>query len=145
MKEKFQKIYESMAQKGKAPVALFALLRMDDLVNKWSVVYAHESGKTEQFGKEIFNDLLEEIKKELTADDLNQIARIVGLDTEDHLAKSLLRYQTGDKISNEQVNGNFVHEGYVFKSQRNKEQVEKAIPSVASESVSQEPKARDSE
>ena len=106
-----------MDKKGGTPVVLFAVLKMDDLADKWTVVYADESETLDtENRKKIFGNLLDEIKKELSADDINLIARVGVFTAKDHLIESLLRYQTGAKISNEKVNGNFVHDGYIIKA-----------------------------
>lgn len=127
MKEKFQKILESMNKKGQTPVALFALLKMDDLDDKWTVIYADESELMDSQKKnEIFGRLLDEIKKELSSDELNLIARVGVFMSKDHLIQALLKYQSRKTIFNEKVNGNFVHEGYIFKAVGDGEQNEKA-------------------
>lgn len=115
MIEKFNKILESMNAKGMIPVVLFAILKMDDLEDKWTVIYADDSSVLDESGKNlIFTKLLNEIKKEFTNSDLEQIARIAIFQTSDYLIQALLDYKTGQKISNKKVNGNFIHEGYII-------------------------------
>lgn len=116
MKEEFKTILDSMSTKGEKPTALLALLKMDDLNDKWTVVYADESSSlTNEQKNAIFSRLLEEIKKKIQPEELNQIARIGIFTVKDHLVQSLLHYKTGAIIKGEKVNGNFIHEGYIIK------------------------------
>lgn len=106
-----------MTVKGQAPVALFALLKMDELQDRWTIIYANESEKlTEGEKNTIFVALLDEIKKELAPEELAQIAKVGVFSLDEHLVQSLLHYKTDQTIVNQKVNGNFVHEGYIIMS-----------------------------
>src|SRR3989344_5503430 len=77
MLEKFRTIFNSLSVKGRNPVALFAIMKMDDLEDKWTVIYADESSSSSEQEKNlIFSFILNEMKKILSAEELNQIARI---------------------------------------------------------------------
>jgi len=123
MLEKFRTIFNSLSVKGRNPVALFAIMKMDDLEDKWTVIYADESSSSSEQEKNlIFSFILNEMKKILSAEELNQIARISVFTTKEHLVRSLLSFQTGARISNQKVNGNFVHEGYIIKGSEDSNQ-----------------------
>ena len=116
-----------MDAKGGVPVVLFALLKMDDVTDRWTIIYADDTATlTEEHRKEIFDNLLAKSKEILTPEELSSIARIAIFTKNDHLVSSLLRYQSGAKIQTEKVNGNFVHEGYIIKASASSELSEKA-------------------
>lgn len=117
MKEKFKKILASLTTKGRSPVALFAVLKMDELQDRWTIIYANEAETlTEEEKNAIFVELLTEVKKELTPEELAQIAKIGVLGLNDHLTQSLLKFKSDQTIISQKVNGNFVHEGYIIMS-----------------------------
>lgn len=114
MVEKFKQILQEIV-KSKGPVGIFAVMMMDDLTDKWSVLvsapWADESNSKEAF-KFIFGLLL----KHLDDEERNSIARIGILDKEEHLAKLLLERKKDSEINNEKVNGNMIHYGYILES-----------------------------
>lgn len=130
-----------MDAKGRTSVALLAILKMDELTDRWTVIYADESAElSEENRKQIFSDLLTEMKTNLSAEELSSIARIAVFNTKEHLVQSLLRYQTGVKIQSEKINGNFVHEGYIIKAATTVAQVEK-VDTSALENATEKVKA----
>lgn len=115
MVEKFKKILEKI-KKERGHVTLFALLRMDELTNKWTIIISAPWAK--EGDKEIFKYLLSVIKEELQKDELGTIARL-GIFPRDHHFIQLLLEQQPDKVmQNEQINGNLVHEGYIVEQNK---------------------------
>ncbi|MEX1111841.1 MAG: hypothetical protein WEC84_00100 [Candidatus Andersenbacteria bacterium] len=94
---------------------LFALLKMDEYVDKWTIVIV-ASWFTEENRDQEFNKLLMLLKKNLDPEELYSIGRVAILDNNDHLAVELLKRKSGSQIENERINGNEVHEGFVVKS-----------------------------
>jgi hypothetical protein len=131
MIEKFKTILNELNAKGQIPVAVFAFLKMDDVEDRWTIVFADESASlTDEEKNTRFNRLLIEIRKFLDPNELSQIARVAVFSINEHLIQSLLHYQTGAKLVNEKVNGNFVHEGYIIKSAESGSQDDKnSLPS----------------
>src|SRR3989344_6989601 len=114
MVDKLKTILEEMKSANK-PVWLFAILKMDELVNKWSVVMSAPWITTEKERVNEFNYVLGLIKSHLNDQELASIARLALLPREDHLVRELLRKQPDEKIEG-QINGNLVHEGLVIES-----------------------------
>lgn len=114
LKEVLKQISENRSE-----VSLFALLKMDELTEKWTVVlsapWINNSTRDETFYQ--IRDLL---LKVLSKDELQTIARIGLYETGEHLIELLIdRYNDGDYIaSDEKVNGNLIHEGYILASKR---------------------------
>ncbi len=115
MNDKFKTILELIESETGVSAVLFVLLKMDDITDRWTVLYADSSINSES-RKNMFNILLEKMKMVLTAEELSSIARIGIFSIKDHLTECLLRYQSGVILKNEKINGNFIHEGFVIKS-----------------------------
>lgn len=117
MVDKFRTILSELNTNHK-PVWLLALLKMDDIVDRWSVIisapWIKETDRNAQFSY-----ILGLIKERLTQDEMFSIARIVFLSKDDHLVEELLKRGTGEKIDNEPVNGNTVHDGVIIESNPN--------------------------
>ncbi|MDE1970242.1 MAG: hypothetical protein KGI50_01565 [Patescibacteria group bacterium] len=113
MVEKFKKILEKM-ETAKGGVFLFALMKMDELTDKWTVVLCAPWAK--EGDAEIFKYVLNLIQSEFSQEELSTIARIGLFSKTDHLIGELMKYNSDTSISNEKVNGNQVHYGYIIKS-----------------------------
>lgn len=95
-------------------VALFAVLKMDDLVDRWSILVS-AYWINDDNRKDIFSDLIATLQQELDAEELSEIARIVFYRPEEHLIQLFLeQFESGQHIKEDaKVNGNVVHEGYI--------------------------------
>lgn len=114
--EKFNGILADM-KRSQGDVALFALMKMDELTDKWTVVL---SSPWAQEGDEVvFKYVFELIKKTLLPEELSTIARIAIYSQTDHLIELLLKFNSGASIMNEKINGNQVHEGYIIEANQN--------------------------
>uniref|UniRef100_A0A6H1ZPV7 Uncharacterized protein n=1 Tax=viral metagenome TaxID=1070528 RepID=A0A6H1ZPV7_9ZZZZ len=114
MVEKMNKVLEKLDAQGKQ-VWLFAILKMDELVDKWSLIFSAPWDNVQNRDLE-FKNILSLVKEELDKEELYSIARVAFLKKEDHLVQELLKKNSGDKIDNETINGNIIHEGYVIAS-----------------------------
>jgi len=114
MVDKLKEILKTMKLEGN-PVWLFAFLKMDEIVDKWSLIisapWVNEENREEKF-KYIINLL----KSNLNEEELSSIARIVVLSKDSYLSQELLKKKSGDLIKDEKINGNIVHDGQVIES-----------------------------
>lgn len=99
---------------GKGEVALFALMKMDDLTDKWTVILSAPWAKESDVG--IFKYILNLIKSELSVEELPEIARVSIFPKTDHFVELLLKYKSGATITDQKLNGNQIHEGYILES-----------------------------
>ena len=88
MVEKFNEILKEIEeQKGK--VILFAIIKTNDLSDKWSVVFCAELAKDNN-RDEVFSFIGDLFKKTLTQEENESIARIGIYQKDDYVVKSLL-------------------------------------------------------
>jgi len=113
MVEELKKICQILKERGR-PVWLFASLKMDEL-SEWSLVISAPWLNESNRGKE-FENILNLLKENMTDDKLSSIARISFLAKDDRLVEELLRKKPDDKIEEEKVNGNIIHEGFIIES-----------------------------
>ena len=125
MVEDFKKILDILKEKNK-PVWLFACLKMDEFIDKWSLVisapWINESNKDAEF-----ENTLNIVKQNMGNELISSIARIVLLDKDDHLIQELLKKSSGDEIKDEKVNGNIIHSGFIVEANPNLEWKENKI------------------
>lgn len=116
--DRFKNILANIVSK-KGDVSVFALLKMDDLTDKWTVILA-APWVTDTDRGEIFFLLREEMVTNLETEELQTIARFGIWPTSEHLISLLLdNYTQGDYISQDtQINGNLIHEGYILASNK---------------------------
>lgn len=116
MPDKYKKVIAKFSEKnGKKPIVLFAILKMDELVDKWSIVLSTD-WIDEDNNKNAFNDLISVMQEELDSGELNEIARIVIYHRDEHLVELMLKqFREGQHIEEDaRVNGNVIHEGYII-------------------------------
>lgn len=118
MVEKFKTIL-SKIQTDKGDVSLFGVLKMDELLDKWTVLLS-APWSTEATKKEDFEYVRNLIKNTLTSEEFSNVARLGILSKDAHLIELLLKYQSDTEITNEtKLNGNVVHQGYILVSNSN--------------------------
>jgi len=117
MVEEFTKILNILTKQNK-PVWLFACLKMDEFVDKWSLIFS-APWITEENGRTELLEILEITKKNLNDENLSSIARIVFMSKDEHLIEELLKKNSGEEINDERINGNIIHEGYIIESNPN--------------------------
>ena len=117
MVEKFQIILDDI-QTTKSPITLLALLKMDEFIDKWTVVFcapwALDDNRAEAF--EIVKGA---VLKNLEPEEISEIGRIGIFPKSEHLIQELLQYQSGTKLENKKVNGNTVHLAHIIFSNPN--------------------------
>src|SRR3990167_191685 len=87
MVDKFKKILEEMKKQG--TVTLFAILKMDDLTDKWSVLIS-APWISDANRKQVFADIVGLIKKEMLPEEAANIARVLIVPEGNHLVSELL-------------------------------------------------------
>jgi hypothetical protein len=117
MVEKFRTILAKIIQ-AKGAVTFFGIMKMDDLVDKWSVVLC-APWATEATHDETFRYILDLIRENVEAAELNSIARISIFSKEEHLIQLLLQFKKDAVIENQKINGNLIHQAYVLESNQN--------------------------
>lgn len=117
MVEKMRQFAHELSE-ARSDICLFAILKMDDLVDKWSVVLVSPTlDKADVESKKVFfNDVLSSLREKLTEEEMGEIARLVLYPLDDHLSHNLMKYKKGAVINDEQVNGNYVFKGYILES-----------------------------
>jgi hypothetical protein len=114
MVEKLRTIVIALKKDNK-PFWIFAILKMDELIDKWSLVVA-APWITPENHNEIFGLILNQIKNSLEPSELATIARLSLLNKNDHLIEELLKRASGTEIREEKINGNIVHQGTIIES-----------------------------
>lgn len=117
----FKKILDELKLEG--TVYLFAVLRMDDLTDKWSLLLSAPwiDSKNDEDKKIFFGSLIRLLDKHLSREELDKIARISLMGVTDHLAQELLNYSSGSHIGGDasvRINGNMIHEAYILESNK---------------------------
>lgn len=118
MVDKFKTILDEI-KRSKGEVVLFALMRMDDLADRWTIVLSAPWAK--EGNPDIFKYILNLVKFALSPEEFATIARISIFPKTDHFIELLLKYSNGALIANEKINGNQIHEGYIIESNPNLE------------------------
>jgi hypothetical protein len=113
MVEKFKQILAELEKKGK--ISLFAVLKMDNYVDKWSIVLCGEN--LIPGNKESFSSVVKTFNNLLTEDEKNLIARLGIFDVDDYIPQLFVNYKSGTEILKEtKINGFVVYEGYILVS-----------------------------
>lgn len=114
MVEEFQKILESI-EKEKGEVTIFALLKMDEFVDKWTVVFC-ASWATDANRTETFELIRKNIIRTLKPEEVSEIARISIYPETEHFIQELTQFKSGAIIESRRINGNTVHYANIIKS-----------------------------
>lgn len=115
MVDKFKEILTQVEKKHNK-VLLFALIKMDELTNKWSVVIS-ASWITSENRKEIFKELVNIMNEKLTPEESITIARIGMFAQNENIVQELLQYKKDTHLHEKvQINGNIIHEAHILAS-----------------------------
>lgn len=117
MVETLQKILGDL-KKANKPVWLFAALKMDEMIDRWSIIVA-APWINSQNRNVAFKEIVDLIVSSLESTDVALIARMSLLNRDDHLVQELLKRKTGDILKDEKVNGNLIHSGVIIESNPN--------------------------
>jgi disulfide oxidoreductase YuzD len=119
--EKLREIKKEIEQ-SKGTVSLFAILKIDELTDKWTVILSASWVKPSEF-KDTFLYLRGLLLARLDQDQRHSIARMGIFEPNNHLVQMLLDKYQGDEYidSDEAVNGNLIHEGYILVASKEKQ------------------------
>jgi hypothetical protein len=117
MVEKFKKILENI-ERANGAVSIFALLKMDEFVDKWTVVFC-APWATDDNRSDVFEKIRTEIVSALTPEEIGEIARIAIYPNTEHFIQELMQYKADTIIENKKINGNTVHYANIIKSESN--------------------------
>lgn len=107
----------SQIESERGAVSLFALFKMDDVVEKWTILLG-ASWINDDNSMEVFNILRTKMIQSFTSEERSSIARMGIYNSSSHLIKELSHYKTGVSITERtRINGNIIHEGIVIKSE----------------------------
>lgn len=116
MVEKFREILRKIVEK-KGQVTLFAILKMDDLIDRWTVVLS-APWSTEDTRKEDFELIKTLIIEILNEEERATVARIGIFQKEEQIIRALSQYKQGSLITDTvKINGSVVHEAYILYSE----------------------------
>lgn len=116
MEEKMKIVLDKLKEKW-GNVSVFAIMKMDDFVDKWSVILSVPAVTAEN-RTEVFEFVRKLLIEELDPKDVRAIAQIGLLQKDDHLIQQLLQYQTGATIEDKKLNGNMIHKALILASDR---------------------------
>lgn len=120
MVEKLQKIAKKIKQE-KGSLTLLAILKIDDLVDTWSILFSAEwmntENKIEMKGN--FSYLFNLLESTFSSEELRLIARIGIFPKDYYLIKELSNFKTGAHVTDTtQINGNTIHEAHIIYSKK---------------------------
>jgi len=100
-------------------LGLFAMLKMDEIVDKWSLLFAaHWVTDTDEEKRDrIFEKIYQLLEEVLTEEEGASVARIGLMPTDTHIVEELKRLNAegSTTLNNMKINGNTVHEGIILK------------------------------
>src|SRR3989344_1993030 len=117
MVEKFKTILEGIITE-KGQITLLALLKMDEFVDKWTVVFCAPWASADNRA-EVCEVVKNAIVKNLTSEEISEIGRIGIFPKTEHLVEELLQYKSGASLENQKINGNTVHLAHIIFSNSN--------------------------
>lgn len=113
--DNYKKVLDEFRESnGDKHVMLFAVLKMDELVDKWSVLVCID-WINEDNHKDVFSSVITSLQNNLGKEELSEIARVLFYTPDEHLMELFFdKFSTGQHIREDaKVNGNIVHEGYI--------------------------------
>lgn len=110
----------SSLESSRGAVNLFAIFKMDELTDKWTVVVSAPWVSEASFVFEAAFSELRTLLIEALGEEMGSIARIGFYTLDNHFTSLVMQKFTTDRAISEaqQINGNLVHEGYVVKAIR---------------------------
>src|ERR1035437_9862402 len=107
MVEKLQTIL-SKIQEEKGQVTFFGALKMDELLDKWTILLS-APWSTEATKKDDFEYIRNLLRSTLNSEEISNVARLGILSKEINLIQLLLKYQSGTEITSDtKLNGNTI-------------------------------------
>ena len=121
MVDKFKNLLQRIKTE-KGSVTVFAIIKMDEITDKWSVVFS-ASWVTDGNLTETFNYLRQLLIETLNSEEVTTIARLSVFSNTEHLIElilgSVINVTNGDVILKDTtLNGYKIHEAHIFESNR---------------------------
>lgn len=114
----------AMLHEANKDVSLFAVLKIDDITDRWSILFSAPDLDNPVKKNEAFVYLVKLLIENLTEQETESIARVGVFPLSNHLVQELLKFKTGYVISESTpVNGNVVHEGYILESNEPQQEI----------------------
>lgn len=120
MVEKLKNIAETI-EREKGKLTVFAAIKMDELVDSWSIVFSADwiNVIDDDARKSNFGYIFSLLEKELTADERQQIARIGIFPRDYYLIRELCKFKPdAHVVETTKINGNIIHEARIIRSQK---------------------------
>ena len=122
MIDKFRKILDELKKKGN--VSLFAVFKMDEFADRWSVAICADWVTDKKKG---FSEIVDIILSILSKEEWDLVARVGVFDRKEYIARVFSQFKPGTVIKEkQQVNGFIIYEGYILASNNDEERAEKA-------------------
>lgn len=117
--QKFQIIYNNINSE-RSDIYLFAILKMDEYVDKWSVIVSASWIRREN-QRDGFNYIARKMQEVLSEKDVSTIARIGTFQPDEHIVRlfnNSVSVQGGSsvKLEDTKINGFQIHEAYIYQS-----------------------------
>ena len=132
MVEKFKKILDELVKKH-GNVFLFAILQMDEFIDKWSVIVSAPWIDSTETHEATFEEIRNGLIATLGEEELRSIARIGIFDRTDHLVDELIKIGSEKEIKEDQkINGNTIYKGFILEANTDISKMKSVISSVPS-------------
>ena len=99
--------------KSENTLAFFAVVKMDELVDTWTVMFAAD-WVNDKNRMDVYNRINALIDANGKKADIVEVSRIGIFNSNHYLIKGLLRYTKGSELKDIKINGNTIHRGTVF-------------------------------
>ena len=100
-------------EKEKGGLAYFAIVRMDEFVDMWTVMFAAD-WVNDKNRIDIYNRINNLIDANGKKSDIAKVSRIGIFNSDHYLIKGLLKYSKEPELKDIKINGNTIHSGRVF-------------------------------
>ena len=116
MVDKLKEIINKILEEKNGQLTVFAMLKMDELTDKWSIIVSAPWANLKNHG-ESFDYIKNLLDQKLTSEEKITIARIGIFPKDDHAVTALLQFNNDTVIREDtKINGFTVHEGYILYS-----------------------------
>ncbi len=112
---RFNEIVATAEKDGKN-LSLFAIAKLDDASDGWSIIVSKPGIDNTESKRELFKYVVDMLVEKLTPQELADIARVGIFPLEEHLVEDILKYKKGHLAESFPANGNTVHEAYILES-----------------------------
>jgi uncharacterized Ntn-hydrolase superfamily protein len=100
--------------KSNKQILLFALLKMDEVTDRWTVIVSGDGLESIDDRKPLFEYMVKTLNEHQETLKKHDVARIGIFPLSSHLIEDLRKHAEGEEIENEKANGNFIHKGHIF-------------------------------